>query len=103
MMESSAQASPRPHPRMAELDLFVGRRQAVGRFHDTPFGSGKSIEMVITGSSEDRGFWTVIRTEEVASFTRSGDDRYHHIGETDLGDGWIAVDDEDATRVGRRL
>lgn len=144
------------------LDFFVGTWKAEGRFHDTPFGAGKPIEMVITGSREDRGHWTIVRTEEVAtdqnpdpltaryiwgydeqagefvaewfdanggratqrstgwqgdtlvfegtitmgghrlplrdSFTRLGDDRYYHIGETDLGNGWITVDDETATR-----
>jgi hypothetical protein len=145
------------------LDFFVGSWHAVGRFHDTPFGAGKPIEMRIVGTSEDRGFWTVVRTEELATganpdpltarylwgydttsgefvaewfdgnggratqrsegwngdslvflgtitmgghtvplrdtFTRTGPDRYHHIGETDLGHGWITVDDEDATRL----
>lgn len=28
------------------------------------------------------------------SFSRRGTDAYHHIGETDLGNGWIAVDEE---------
>ncbi len=33
------------------------------------------------------------------TFTRTGPDAYHHIGETDLGGGWIPVDDEDARRA----
>lgn len=165
MADNSAQVGPRPHPRVADLDFFVGSWQAVGRFHETPFGAAKAIEMTIAGSREDRGFWTVVRTEEVAteqnpdpltarylwgydadadefvaewfdsnggratqrskgwqgdklvflgamtmgghtvplrdSFTRSDDDHYYHIGETDLGHGWITVDDETVTRVGR--
>jgi hypothetical protein len=155
--------APQPHARMAELDFFVGTWQATGKFHQTPFGAEKPIEMTITGSREDRGFWTVIRTAELGtahnpdplsarylwgfdaqagdfvaewfdgngaratqrsagwqgdrlvfegtitmggqtvplrdSFTRTGADHYHHIGETDLGQGWITVDDEEATRV----
>jgi hypothetical protein len=152
--------------RMNELTFFVGTWHAEGRFHETPFGAAKPIEMTLTGSSEDRGFWTVLRTEETATehnpdpltaryiwgydeatdefvadwydsnggrarqrsagwdggrlvflgtitmgghtvplrdtFTRTGPDGYHHLGETDLGDGWIPVDDETVTRVGRR-
>jgi hypothetical protein len=155
-----------PNPRTSELAFFVGTWHAEGRFHDTPFGAGKPIEMTLTGSSEDGGFWTVLRTEEHATeqnpapltaryiwgydevagqfaadwfdsnggratqrsdgwdgdrlvflgtitmgghtvplrdtFTRTGPDSYHHIGETDLGDGWIPVDDEHVTRVGAR-
>lgn len=152
-----------PTNRLSELDFFVGRWHATGKFHETPFGPGKPIEMSITGTSEDRGTWTVVRTEEHATadnpapltarylwgydavanefvaewfdsnggratqrssgwegdvliflgtmtlggatvplrdtFTRQGPDGYHHIGETDLGQGWIAVDDEDVVRV----
>ena len=152
--------------RMSELIFFVGTWHAEGRFHETPFGAAKPIEMTLTGSSEDRGFWTVLRTEETATernpdpltaryiwgydettdefvadwydsnggracqrsagwdgdrlvflgtitmgghtvplrdtFTRIGPDGYHHLGETDLGDGWIPVDDEAVTRVDRR-
>ncbi|WP_432990088.1 hypothetical protein [Dactylosporangium sp. CA-233914] len=154
---------PQPDPRMRDLDFFVGDWHAAGRFHDTPFGAAKPIEMRIVGTSEDRGFWTVVRTEELATennpapltaryvwgydaaagefvaewfdgnggratqrskgweddrlvflgtitmgghtvplrdtFTRTGPDHYHHVGETDLGNGWLTVDDEDATRV----
>lgn len=32
------------------------------------------------------------------TFTRQGPDAYHHIGEIDLGDGWIPVDEENAVR-----
>jgi hypothetical protein len=134
----------------------------LGDVMQTPFGAAKPIEMTLTGSSEDRGFWTVLRTEETATghnpdpltarytwgydeatdefvadwydsnggrarqrsagrlvflgtiamgghtvplrdtFTRTDPDGYHHLGETDLGDGWIPVDDETVTRVGRR-
>lgn len=35
------------------------------------------------------------------SFTRDGDDSYHHIGEINLGAGWLPVDEETATRVSR--
>ncbi|WP_432837375.1 hypothetical protein [Dactylosporangium sp. CA-092794] len=154
---------PEPDARLRELDYFVGAWQAAGRFHETPFGPAKPIAMRIVASSEDRGFWRVVRTEELPSadnptpltarylwgydaaagefvaewfdsnggratqrsagwdgdrlaflgamtmggytvplrdtFTRSGPDRYHHIGEVDLGGGWQAVDDEDVTRV----
>ncbi len=166
MADDGPGTGPRPHPRMRELDFFTGSWHGVGRFHDTPFGKGKPIEMAITGSGEDRGFWFVIRTEELAttenpdpltarylwgydagtdefvaewfdgnggratqrskgwqadkliflgtitagghtvplrdSFTRLDDDHYHHVGETNLGDGWITVDDEDVTRAGHR-
>ncbi|MFD9701626.1 hypothetical protein [Lentzea sp. NPDC059081] len=34
------------------------------------------------------------------TFTRLGDSSYHHIGEIDLGGGWIPVDEETVTRVG---
>lgn len=152
--------------RMNELTFFVGTWRAEGRFHETAFGAAKPIEMTLTGSSEDRGFWTVLRMEETATelnpdpltaryiwgydeaadefvadwydsnggrarqrsagwdgdrlvflgtitmgghtaplrdtFTRTDPDGYHHLGETDLGDGWIPVDDETVTRVGRR-
>ncbi|MFJ7217817.1 DUF1579 family protein [Amycolatopsis sp. NPDC098790] len=152
--------------RMNELAFFVGTWHAEGRFHETPFGAAKPIEMTLTGSSEDRGFWTVLRTEEAATednpdpltaryiwgyddaadefvadwydsnggrasqrsagwdgdelvflgtitmgghtvplrdtFTRTGPDSYHHLGETDLGGGWIPVDDEAVTRADRR-
>ncbi|MER6684016.1 hypothetical protein [Streptomyces olivaceoviridis] len=33
------------------------------------------------------------------TFTRLGSDTYHHIGEVDLGQGWIPVDEETATRL----
>ena len=33
------------------------------------------------------------------TFTRRGPDAYHHIGELDLGSGWMPVDEEDAVRV----
>lgn len=33
------------------------------------------------------------------TFTRRGPDAYHHIGEVDLGDGWMAIDEEDAVRA----
>ncbi len=32
------------------------------------------------------------------TFTRQGPDAYHHIGEIDLGSGWIPVDEENAVR-----
>ncbi len=32
------------------------------------------------------------------TFTRQGPDAYHHIGEIDLGRGWIPVDEENAVR-----
>jgi hypothetical protein len=33
------------------------------------------------------------------TFTRRGDDTYHHLGEVDLGQGWIPVDEERAHRL----
>ncbi|QIQ07251.1 hypothetical protein HA039_30430 [Streptomyces liangshanensis] len=33
------------------------------------------------------------------TFTRHDQDSYHHIGEIDLGQGWIPVDEEDVRRV----
>lgn len=32
------------------------------------------------------------------TFTRKGPDAYHHVGAIDLGDGWMAVDGENAVR-----
>jgi len=32
------------------------------------------------------------------TFTRRGDHAYHHLGEVDLGQGWIPVDEEQARR-----
>ena len=32
------------------------------------------------------------------TFTRRGDDEFHHLGEVDLGQGWIPVDEEHARR-----
>ena len=67
-----------------------------------PSGSGKSTLAKLIA-----GFWDVKQGTITMgghslplrdSFTRLGDDRYHHIGETDLGHGWITVDDETATR-----
>jgi hypothetical protein len=34
------------------------------------------------------------------TFTRRGDDAYHHLGEVDLGQGWIPVDEDQASRRG---
>jgi hypothetical protein len=36
------------------------------------------------------------------TFTRRGGDAYHHLGEVDLGQGWIPVDEEHARRPGGR-
>ncbi|OXM61724.1 hypothetical protein CF165_37765 [Amycolatopsis vastitatis] len=33
------------------------------------------------------------------TFTRRGADAYHHVGEIDLGEGWIPVDEEEAVRA----
>ncbi|AEK40899.1 hypothetical protein RAM_12045 [Amycolatopsis mediterranei S699] len=33
------------------------------------------------------------------TFTRRGPDAYHHVGEIDLGEGWIPVDEEEAVRA----
>ncbi|MFC5500881.1 hypothetical protein ACFPJ4_01360 [Lysinimonas soli] len=152
-----------PVSRLRELDFFLGRWSATGEFHATPFGARKPVEMRITGTSEDRGMWTVIRTEELAtdansapltarylwgydavadefvaewfdsnggratqrssgwdgeslvflgtmtvggftvplrdSFKRKSPSEYSHFGETDLGEGWITVDDEAVVRA----
>jgi hypothetical protein len=37
------------------------------------------------------------------TFTRRSDDAYHHLGEVDLGQGWIPVDEELAHRRSGRL
>jgi hypothetical protein len=37
------------------------------------------------------------------TFSRRGDDAYHHLGEVDLGQGWIPVDEEFAHRRSGRL
>jgi hypothetical protein len=52
--------------------------------------------LIFLGTMTVGGFTVPLRD----TFTRKGDDAYHHVGETDLGEGWIAVDDEDVTRLG---
>lgn len=153
-----------PHPRLRELEFFVGTWDAPGTFHETPFSPQKPIEMRVEVSSEERGFWILNRTTELPTpenpapltahylwgydaaaeefmahwfdsngghavqrssgwegnkfvflgtlttadgssvplrdtFTRTGPNSYHHIGAIDLGNGWIPVDEERATRV----
>jgi hypothetical protein len=51
--------------------------------------------LVFLGAMTVGGFTVPLRD----SFTRRGDAGYYHIGETDLGEGWITVDDETFTRV----
>ncbi|MEC3951994.1 hypothetical protein VMT65_03005 [Nocardia sp. CDC153] len=148
--------------RMGELEFFVGRWDAPGVFHETPFGARKPIDMRIDTVREPGGFWITLNTAELPTpdnpaplsaryvwgydsatdefvadwydsnggrgvqrskgwegdrlvflgtitmngatvplrdtFTRRGPDAYHHIGEIDLGAGWIAVDEEEAVR-----
>ncbi len=145
------------------LDFFHGTWTAPGRFHRTPFGEQKPIEMTIVGSSRLAPHWLQMTTEEAATpenphplratyvwgydelsgtftadwfdsnggrarqtssgwegdvlvftgtmtmhgttvplrdtFTRLDDDHYHHVGEVDLGEGWLPVDEENATRL----
>lgn len=50
--------------------------------------------LVFLGTMTVGGFTVPLRD----TFTRRGADSYHHIGETDLGQGWIAVDDETFSR-----
>ncbi|WP_033338029.1 DUF1579 family protein [Catenuloplanes japonicus] len=148
---------------MNELEWFLGEWRGSGRFHPGPFGPGKPIDMTVVTTSEERGRWLMLRTEEAATaenpepltarylwgadpaagdftadwfdsngghavqrsggwdgdtlvflgtiavggrtaplrdtFTRTGPDSYHHIGETNLGDGWIPIDEETFTRA----
>jgi hypothetical protein len=156
------QAIPQPAPELAELAFFLGRWEAEGTFHATPFSSRKPIAMEIDVELVHRGFWIQTRTAERPTpdnpnpltatylwghdpetgrfsaewfdsnggrasqtsggweadrlvftgemtyggyrfalrdtFTRHGDDDYHHLGEVDLGQGWIPVDTERAHR-----
>ncbi len=158
------QGRPRPRARLQELEFFLGEWSAPGVFHDTPFGSRKTIDMRVTGSVVEGGHWIMTRTEELPTpdnpspltarylwgydvatdeftadwfdsngghavqrsrgwdgdtfvfagtmtmaghsvplrdtFTRTGEDSYSHIGEIDLGAGWVPVDEETAVRVG---
>lgn len=51
--------------------------------------------LVFLGTMTVGGFTVPLRD----TFTRQGESGYYHIGETDLGEGWITVDDETFTRV----
>lgn len=53
-----------------------------------------SDQLVFLGTMTMNGMTVPLRD----TFTRHGPDAYHHIGEIDLGAGWIAVDEEDAVR-----
>lgn len=162
LAEGQGAGRPQPSPRLRELDFFLGSWDAPGLFHETPFGARKNIDMHITSTSVDGGFWIMVRTEELPTpenpapltarymwgydiatdefvaewfdsnggravqrskgwdgdrfvlegtmtmagnsvplrdtFTRTGEDSYHHIGEINLGVGWIPVDEENAVR-----
>jgi hypothetical protein len=50
--------------------------------------------LVFTGQMTYGGYRFALRD----TFTRLGDDEFHHLGEVDLGQGWIPVDEERARR-----
>src|SRR3712207_9157344 len=62
--EPGNHSRPAPHPRMRDLDFFLGSWTAAGTFHDSPFGARKPIRMTITTSAEEDGFWYHLRTRE---------------------------------------
>lgn len=160
-----ASALPTIQPGLGGLSFFIGIWQEQGAFHATPFSTYKPIEMTVTVTAEEHGFWLLSRTLECATaanptpltarylwgrdtktngftadwfdsngghavqrspgwtgdtlvflgtmtlangmaaplrdtFTRTGTNTYHHLGEANLGSGWIAVDEEDAVRSG---
>lgn len=68
---SSTTGSPMPHPRMRDLEFFVGEWEAPGRFHATPFGPAKDIEMHLSGKYDNRGFWFELLTTELATPSNS--------------------------------
>lgn len=80
----------------AESDEFVadwfdsnggrGRQRSAGWSGDT---------LVFEGTITMGGATVPLRD----TFTQHGPDSYHHIGEVDLGQGWIPVDEEEAGRV----
>jgi hypothetical protein len=83
-----------------------GYDQAAGEFTAEWFDSngGRATQrsagwvddtLVFLGTMTVGGFTVPLRD----SFTRQGGDGYYHIGETDLGEGWITVDDETFARV----
>jgi hypothetical protein len=51
--------------------------------------------LVFNGQMTAGGFTFALRD----TFTRRGDNEYHHLGEVDLGQGWIPVDEENARRA----
>lgn len=61
-------------------------------------GGWDGDRLVFSGSITMNGTTVPLRD----TFTRRGPDAYHHIGEIDLGDGWLAADEEDAVRAGAR-
>lgn len=50
--------------------------------------------LVFEGTMTNAGYTFPLRD----TFTRRGDNEYHHIGEADVGNGWIAVDEETVRR-----
>ncbi|SDE03413.1 hypothetical protein [Glycomyces harbinensis] len=65
--QSGAPGLPEPHPRMRELAFFVGEWDAPGLFHETPFFPRKEVAKRIVATAEERGFWIMVRIEELAT------------------------------------
>lgn len=92
-----------PHPLAATY--IWGVDPAGGRFTTDWFDSngGRARQdgpgwdgdlLVFTGSMTSGGFTFALRD----TFNRLGADEYHHLGEVDLGEGFIPVDEETARR-----
>lgn len=64
---SSTTGPPTPDLRMRDLEFFVGEWDAPGRFHPTPFGPAKDIEMHLAGAYDTRGFWFELVSTELAT------------------------------------
>ena len=65
-----------------------------GRARQTSPGWDGDV-LVFTGTMTLHGATVPLRD----TFTRFDDDHFHHVGEVDLGEGWLPVDEENATRV----
>jgi hypothetical protein len=99
---------PSPHnPNPLTATYLWGYEPETGRFSAEWFDSnGGRASQTSTGWEDDRlvflgtmtygGYRFALRD----TFTRQGDDAYHHLGEVDLGQGWIPVDEEQARRRG---
>jgi hypothetical protein len=102
---TAEQPSP-DNPNPLTATYLWGYDPEAGRFSADWFDSnGGRATQISTGWEGDRlvfigqmtygGYRFTLRD----TFTRLGDDAYHHLGEVDLGQGWIPVDEE---RVHRR-